>query len=212
MLKKFLYIFVFLTSCTPEPYKGTEGFAIDPEFEPSVKEVNVTNGDIDTLSCIYENNFVLLKADSSVFATAKWYKVVGNDRIYSSNNLSQNVSVEGDYELEYTNYKNGQPIDTVIKIKVEYCLAYVEYPNVFEPNGDGAFDFWAPVGEGVAKIRYSVIGADGAVLFEGNSMEEKWDGFSRGKKMSPGTYTYTASGTLRSGYLFDSKGTFELVR
>ena len=76
-------------------------------------------------------------------------------------------------------------------------------PNLFTPNGDGSNDFFQVYGSGVSEIRFSVYDLNGELLYSSTQPEEAlsvgWDGTSRGRPMSNGTYMWTIEGTFFDG-------------
>ena len=107
-------------------------------------------------------------------------------------------------------------VDTVV-VLVQNSLFI---PNLFTPNGDGSNDFFRVYGSGVSEIRFSVYDLNGELLYSSTHPEEAlavgWDGTSRGRPMSNGTYVWTIEGTFFDGsplrFNDQVRGTVKLLR
>lgn len=213
----FILLVLTFTACKKDRYAIGEAYMVDPLFEPTTKNVNIFQEATDGI-CIYENNQLLAKIDSNTTLKMSWnYCEFGSDKKYFlSNNYKQPLYRPGMYEFKSEGFYQGKYIDTLINIELTYCPASISFPDAFEPNGDGEFDFWGPIMNGVDRVQYSVIDQKGNVLFEsysdGTEVLLEWDGVSKGIKSPAGTYKYKATGALKSGYLFEFTNTFELIR
>ena len=65
-------------------------------------------------------------------------------------------------------------------------------PNVFTPNGDGLNDFFLFKGTNVEEVEWTIFNRYGEVVFEGESLLDRWDGHFRGQPVPSGTFTYFA--------------------
>lgn len=65
-------------------------------------------------------------------------------------------------------------------------------PNAFTPGIDGVNDEFRFKGVGIADIRWLVFDRWGQHIFEGQGMEESWNGIYKGRYVPPGVYTYIA--------------------
>jgi len=77
--------------------------------------------------------------------------------------------------------------------EVEVCVKRDQRlfaPNAFSPNYDGYNDFFQLKGVGISDINWLVFNRWGQVVFEGNSMDDKWDGRFNGQRVLPGVYTF----------------------
>ncbi len=63
-------------------------------------------------------------------------------------------------------------------------------PNALSPNDDGQNDYFQFVGTGIQEIFFQIYDRWGTLLFEGDSMDDRWDGQYRGKPMPQGAYVY----------------------
>lgn len=79
------------------------------------------------------------------------------------------------------------------------CVKYAHRlyaPNAMSPNGDGINDFFQFVGVGIRSIQWQIHNRYGALLFQGHSLEDAWDGHFQGERVIQGTYTVTARYTV----------------
>lgn len=90
-----------------------------------------------------------------------------------------------------------------------------EIPNVFTPNGDGFNDYFFVEGSGFESFSIAVMSRLGAVVFESNSIDFRWDGKDRfGNKIPDGIYFYEirAFGLDGLPYLEENaKGTINII-
>jgi gliding motility-associated-like protein len=78
--------------------------------------------------------------------------------------------------------------DTCIVVDV---VEGIEVPNVFTPNGDGYNDVFDIRASGMAQFSLQVYNRWGALIFESNSANVKWDGRTlAGEPADDGTYFY----------------------
>lgn len=61
-------------------------------------------------------------------------------------------------------------------------------PNIFTPNNDGKNDVFQIDGYGIYDVRWSIYDRYGAMIFEGRSLEDSWDGTYRGKWLDPAVF------------------------
>ena len=65
-------------------------------------------------------------------------------------------------------------------------------PNAFTPNQDGENDVFELYGEGISEVHWQVYDRWGALIFEGEGMEDYWDGTYKGQPVPSGVFTYFA--------------------
>ena len=69
----------------------------------------------------------------------------------------------------------------------------IDLPTAFTPNGDGLNDTFGGVASSVNNYKLVIYNRHGEVIFETNSVEEKWDGTFNGTKVQEGSYIYSVS-------------------
>ncbi len=75
----------------------------------------------------------------------------------------------------------------------------VEMPTAFTPNNDGLNDKFGAVAKGVKEFKLVVYNRYGEVLFNSNSLEQKWDGTFNGNQVPTGGYMYEVIATSHEG-------------
>ncbi|MEI7595190.1 MAG: PKD domain-containing protein [Bacteroidota bacterium] len=113
-------------------------------------------------------------------ADANTYEWKINNEVISTNDLLEKEFSKSDvYKVELTAKNSNGCFSTFNKpVKVE--MEYFQIPNSFTPNGDGNNDFFGPIGEELVNLKYHFIIYDksGAILFETDDPNKKWDGIN----------------------------------
>jgi gliding motility-associated-like protein len=65
-------------------------------------------------------------------------------------------------------------------------------PNAFTPNGDGKNEVFKLVGVNIDQITWQVYNRYGQLVFQGNHLDDAWDGRYKGNLSPSGVYTYRA--------------------
>lgn len=86
-------------------------------------------------------------------------------------------------------------------------------PNALTPNDDGLNDYFQFVGTGIQEIFFQIYDRWGTLLFEGDSMDDRWDGNYRGQPLPQAAYVYKVRyrTVYQDGYQ-ERAGTIMLVR
>lgn len=102
----------------------------------------------------------------------------------------------------------------VDSITVNNCPAKLWFPTAFTPNGDGLNDTFRPVGISIFKFRMVIFDRWGQQLFETGSMEQGWDGTSKGVICQADSYSFIAfyETVETPGQTEKAGGTFSLVK
>ncbi len=82
----------------------------------------------------------------------------------------------GDYSvrLTVTDFE-GNVFSDLIEVSV-YQAATLLVPNAFSPNDDGENDYYFVEGANISSVKYKVYRLDGSLVFEGDGLDDKWDG------------------------------------
>ncbi len=88
------------------------------------------------------------------------------------------VSQSGDSALSYSN-------DIML-----YDNFSLDVPTAFTPNSDGLNDSFGAVAQGVKDYKLVVYNRYGEIVFNSNSIDNKWDGTYNGSKVPAGGYMY----------------------
>jgi gliding motility-associated-like protein len=108
---------------------------------------------------------------------------------------------------------NGPCFDTASVTVVVYDDYSIVIPNIFSPNDDGINDNWGVLCKGVVKLHAEVFDRWGLKLYEWNTINGGWDGYTTsGQHAAQGTYFYMI--TVRDIHDVDhiEQGSFMLVR
>lgn len=197
--------------CKKKEEKRVE-YANDPNFRPTTTLVNALEASTDSWDCVYENNYIKAVVTEGTVENCSWYLISENDKVYLSNQLSQLLTIAGQYELHYTFIREGQVVDTLRQFEFNYCPVYLEFPNAFKPGGTEGYNTWGVRANGVAYYSCEICTDKDRKVFSTTSLEAKWDGTSGAGKEPSGTYKYKVRGAFKNGRLFEYTGTIELIR
>ena len=110
-------------------------------------------------------------------------------------------------------YKEGDPSVYSVSNVAEVTPVMALYvPNSFTPNGDGINDQFGVYGEGIKQFNMSVYNRWGQIIFEGNSINDTWDGTFEGSLVPNGSYVYHIVSTPSEGRTKVKKGSILLYR
>lgn len=107
-------------------------------------------------------------------------------------NLNHSYTGAGDYVLKLHIENEGGCIS---EDSLQFCIINEETiyaPNAFTPDGDNLNDKFQFAGLGIREIKWQVFNRWGEQVFEGNSMDDAWDGYKNNKLVPLGVYTYIA--------------------
>lgn len=98
-----------------------------------------------------------------------------------------NISDTGTYYVTVVDSNCCYNTDSVIVIPSQVYL-----PNAFTPNGDQLNDVLRPIGPtgGIMNFNLLIFNRWGQLVFEGNDINESWDGNIRNEPAPPGVYVY----------------------
>lgn len=90
----------------------------------------------------------------------------------------------------------------------------VYFPNSFTPNGDSKNEGFGPLGNIAAISNYQLIVYNryGELVFSSKDPNEKWNGYYKAKRNSPGTYVWHASFLFRNRIKRAEQGTVTVIR
>lgn len=96
------------------------------------------------------------------------------------------------------------------------CPTRIYVPTVFSPNGDAINDQFGILGTDISAVRLLIYDRWGNKVFEGNTLEQTWDGQFQGALAPAGVYLWKAeiSGTRINGDKFTEieNGSVTLIR
>lgn len=120
----------------------------------------------------------------------------------------------GNYQMKLlvTNEKSGCFSDSEVQ-SVKVLDSYIEFPNVFTPNGDGVNDEFRPAFNSIKSYHLVIYNRWGGVVYESSNLEKGWDGRMGSREMAEGVYFFVckAEGYLK-GEVHRKKGSVTLLR
>jgi gliding motility-associated-like protein len=211
MKQLLLYIVVLVSffSCGDREITDTSLISDDPNFTPTTLEIEVSASSADSVqNCYYENNAALLHYVDA-YDTICWYQRSNLKWVELSKTPSITIAQTGLYVVRIVkNY-----VVSYRKVGIYLCPCKIDnIPDAFTPNGDGVFDTWAPLGNGVSSIHFTIYSMNNSKLFESNDINVGWNGEYDGKPVPNNTYKYEITGTLRNGKMFEYRGKLTLKR
>ncbi|MEL6867073.1 MAG: gliding motility-associated C-terminal domain-containing protein [Bacteroidota bacterium] len=134
--------------------------------------------------------------EDTICSDFKWSISPGIPGQYQWSTGAQGTSIlidqPGAYEVTVTNECDIYYYD--YQIDIRDCACRVFMPNVFSPNGDGLNDFLRPFISCSLNYQFKqlrIYDRWGGLLFEGQTEEEAWDGWSDGRRLAEGVYLWT---------------------
>jgi gliding motility-associated-like protein len=120
----------------------------------------------------------------------------------------------GDYQLVVSAVStNGCIASDVLTIILEPNTSQLIIPGSFTPNFDGINDLFTVVAENIVKFEMLIYNRWGELLFQTNSIEPGWLGFSDiGYSYPDGTYAYVIDAVGKDGQVYHLTGGITLFR
>ncbi len=135
--------------------------------------------------------------DSSVGKISSWQWALGNGQTYGGQNPpterfpAENHSLTP-YTIVLTVSDSAGCADTAIATVSAVPNCYIAVPSAFTPNRDGKNDYLYPVDAYKAtRLVFRVFNRTGLLMFEGRSVNDKWDGTYGGVPQPAGTYVWS---------------------
>jgi gliding motility-associated-like protein len=148
-----------------------------------------------------------------------WTFGLVDDEAYVSSDINEIITQaylsEGQYEICLIVVENLNGCqDTACQTIIVHDLPSLEIPNVFTPNGDDVNDEFFFPANAIQEFNSVVYDRWGKVVFEFNSISDKWTGvnYKNDSPCSDGTYFYTYSGTSTNGKAYIGQGNVQLIR
>ena len=97
----------------------------------------------------------------------------------------------------------------VVEVRQDFRIFF---PNAFSPNGDNLNEIFKPTYLFVKDYEMRIFSRGGELLFTSNNIEEGWDGNFKGQQAQQGAYVYVVKLEDFTGEVFNTQGTFTLIR
>ncbi|MEL6134330.1 MAG: PKD domain-containing protein, partial [Bacteroidota bacterium] len=134
----------------------------------------------------------------------RWFWDFGDGKVSTEASPQHIYQEAGDYTVTLTVQNTDGCIDTAQQSPVAIFEPSLSIPNVFSPNGDGKNDFFQILYDGTAPITTRIYDRWGRTVFEGQAIDQTWDGRNESGQNHPvGVYYYavTVNGLLYKGSL-----------
>lgn len=159
----------------------------------------------DTIIC-GDDHYPLLTLSPGIYEQYRWQN--------NAHTPNLDATREGLYWVQVTDENGCSGADSIFVR--DLCPTRYYIPNVFSPNDDGVNDYFSVFGSDMLGLKLSVYDRWGNLLFESVELDGRWDGYYRGKAMTPGVYVWVAQieGYRADGSFFTAteKGSVTLVR
>ncbi len=203
---------VTLTENTTVSVLARDTFGCETTVTVDVESGGGYTGRGDTLTVI-EGGSVTLDVQEQEGYTFRW---LDPDAVGSETSTSPSVSPQAttDYVIEVSDA--GDCGTRLLIFRVIVVPAPI-IPNLFTPNGDGSNDDWGPlIPEGAVPTvdRYEVYDRWGGLVFQGESIEDRWTGDrnGNGKEAVSDVYAYVLVFNYDDGSTFETSGEITLLR
>lgn len=110
-------------------------------------------------------------------------------------------SYESSYVAILQNAAEGCSDSCVYQIRVNDIPDDLWFPTAFSPNGDGLNDDWGAVTDNpnISLDYLKVYNRWGQLVFQGNTLTQKWDGTYRNTPVAAGVYFWMAAYNIKGG-------------
>ncbi len=122
----------------------------------------------------------------------KWTTPYG---IVYSSSVTVNWQIPGIYTItaEFVDESTCNDQKRLINIKVIECNeSAIYFPNVFTPNQDRINELFDVKGYNIISFHMLIYDRWGELIYETFSLDDKWDGYYKGKLVQDDVYVYTA--------------------
>lgn len=215
----------------PYQYNWSNGAAADSLTNLNTGMYTVTTTDADGCSVSDTFNIGYLSGLQIQFSKVK------NVSCYDERNGEINATVLGNGALPYTylwsnnattasintldtgaysltvSDANGCSTEDSTTVLKEVCTSYVFFPTGFTPNGDGVNDKFKPkYSQDITKYNVRVYNRWGEMVYEGNDINDGWDGYYKGMLQPLGVYVFVSEYRFGQGKLQQASGNITLLK
>jgi len=168
---------------------------------------------VPSIDTIYRGQSVNLSATQNTGYIYNWQPPT----YLNSNGIANPVStppVDIEYILSITDAFGCKINDTAKIVVIQYRCEEPEIyiPNSFSPNGDRVNDEIYVYGGQIKELLFRIYDRWGEKVFETKQPGQGWDGFYRGKRVTPGVFVYYVEATCYDNQKFFKKGNITVIR
>jgi gliding motility-associated-like protein len=145
-------------------------------------------------------------------ASAEWF--LDGVLVSSAETFDYLFAEAGEFELTIVAQSAGGCVTTDrLTIILEPNTSELIIPGSFTPNFDGVNDLFTVVAENIVKFEMLIYTRWGELLFQTNSLEPGWLGFSDiGYFYPDGIYLYRVNALGKDGQVYERTGSVTLLR
>jgi len=154
---------------------------------------------------------VIFSDSSTNAATWSWY--FGDGQIEYEENPTNIYQMAGAYSISMHVWNEFGCDSFITKNIIVYEKGLYFIPNIFTPNGDGAFDSWQVEAEGFKDFELEVYDRWGQLMFSSDDLNKQWNGNTQGgRACQNGVYFYHVKMLDYKNNLVEEKGNVTLLR
>lgn len=158
-------------------------------------------------SCLTGSSIVFLNTSTT---NASIYWSVDGDSLSQDSTFTHLFSSTGTHCVELIAEKNFC-VDTA-EVCIEVVDAFLAFPNIFTPNGDGDNDVFTLNPNGSINFYATIVNRWENVVAELTNSAPVWDGLIHGEKAAEGEYFITVDYSIEGGETLRYSGFLHLVR
>lgn len=161
---------------------------------------------------IYTLDNVQFYNQSNITGNPQWYWDFGDGNHSINKNPRHIYTINDSFLISLIAYLPSGCTDTISKPIYVHTHGTLYLPNVFTPNSDGINDRWKADGIDVKDFHLFLYDRWGKIVSEFSSIQDDWDGTTKGKPAPEGVYTYSYQVYFYDGRSAKAGGMVTLVR
>lgn len=200
-------------------------------FEDTLLSISVANPNPYRCDSVVNRFYQINRADYSLSPSSVLlnsgesfnFEIIGNNPSFefwneqgdtcffpcSANSISP--SEEGSYFFRILD--NTNTCETTLSMDIKLIFySRLDIPTAFTPNGDGINDTYMLYGKDIAELDFQIYSEWGALMFQGNSLDDAWDGNFKNKAVSSGVYMLLVYAAGKDGQRYETLQKIKLIR
>lgn len=174
-----------------EAADSVQSFGVKAIFSHEVRERNVPNEITTGEAYSAPAEFAFTNKSKGNVTVSEWVMGMAS-RIYDTNPV-YSFQNTGEYRVSLivTDETTGcSSVDSTMKVTI--TDAFLEFPDVFTPNGDGVNDEFRPAYKSLKSYELTIYNRWGRRVYHSTNPSEGWNGKEGGSNAAEGTYMYVA--------------------